>query len=151
MASFSLTHQILGTSPVIQVGETETPTTISFTNGVIFSVVNTIVADNFSQATLWTTGDGNVTTFQFGLLLSDADVFVQLQNDDAGANEYAVIFVPANLPFYFGPLIGASTSDRLDGADLISGTDYDDVSGIQVQRDVADAVGDATVSLYLFR
>lgn len=150
MASFSLTHQIVGTTPPIAVGNI-TPTTISFSVGAAYAIENMVIADNYSQATLWQTGQGNVSTFEFGLLLSDVDLWIQLRNDDSGAAEYSLIFVKANLPFYFGAKSGAGTTDRLDGLVLVDNTDYADVDQIQVQRDVADAVGDATVSLYLFR
>ncbi len=150
MSTFALTHQIEGSSPTINVGS-NLPISISFTAGAVFALDGMVIPDNYSQATLWQTGQGNVTTFEFGLLISDVDLWVQLRNDDSGAAEYALIFVKANLPFYFGGKSGAGTTDRLDGAVLVDNTDYADVDQIQVQRDVADAVGDATVALYLFR
>lgn len=133
----------------LKIGDKNVPIEITLANPV-FSVENLTVADNFGTATPWTTGDGGLTTFSFGLILSNQDVWVELRNDDSGVPEFVQLFVKANVPTFLPAKVGGGTTERLDGAVLVDNTDYADVNRIEVQRDAADGVGDATVDLYLF-
>lgn len=114
-----------------------------------FAVSKATVADNYGAAILWTTGDGGFTTFSHGVLIADKDVFVEFRSDNASP-EYALLLIKAGCPMYFGPSMGAGTTERVDGAVLTDNTDFDTIDRIEVQRNVADAAGDAKVTLFLF-
>jgi hypothetical protein len=114
-----------------------------------FCSTQVIVADNYGTVTLWTTTDGGLTTFTHGWIFSDQDVVVELRTDNVSP-EYASIFVKANVLTAITAKTSGNTTETLDGAILVDGTDFDDVDRIEVQRDVADAIGDATVDLILF-
>ena len=123
---------------------------LTITNGTEFSVTDVIVADNFGTVTLWTAGNGGITTFELGWIISSHDGFMELRNDDSGTPEFMLVFVKANVPTPVPPFFGSSTSARIDGADLINNTDYADTDRIQFQREAADGVGDASIDIYLF-
>ena len=107
------------------------------------------VEDDYNVETIWAAGDGGLTTFDQGIILSDQDVLVEMRND-AGSAEFALIQVRANTPFYFGPFLAAGTAGELvDGAESVENTDFDSIDRIQIQRNVADNVGNATVTLAL--
>ena len=120
-------------------------TTLSDVTAVDFCVQNTSVAASNTSQILWATGNG-VTTFLRGLVISDQDIVIELRTDNSTA-EFVLLFIDANVPFWFTGLAGGNTTESLDGAVLVDGTDYDDVDRIEVQNEGTSA---ATVSLYLF-
>ena len=123
---------------------------ITLGTGQAFTVRARIIADNYGEDVLWTTGEGGLDTFTHGFIISDQDLWVQLRNDDTGVVEYVRMFVPANVMTFIPAKVAGGTTDAFDGSVLVDNTDYADVDRIEVMRDVADAVGDAIVNLFLF-
>lgn len=132
-------------------GDRFSPVTFTPTLGIVFDATD-VVADNFGIETLWTTGAGGVDTFEYLFLLSDVDVYVELANTDTSPDERVLLLARGGIPLIIpGGLVGGFASDvsRLDASVLVSGTDYDNITWIKVQRDEAEGVGDATVRLIL--
>lgn len=131
-------------------GDKATPVSLT-TTGVVHSDTF-ILADNYGAATLWTVGDGNISTFQYLIIESDADVVIELSNTTPANDERALLFVKANCPLVVpGQSFGAyaSVTSRLDGAVLVAATDYGNINQIRAQRNAADLVGDANIRLTL--
>lgn len=127
-----------------------TRTTINLTNGDVLHVKRT-VADAYGNDVLWEDGAGGFDSFELGLIVSNQDLAVELRNDN-GTADAVLVFIEANIPFYFGPSLGAASgSEAVDGSDLEDNTDYHTVDQIAVQRDEADGEGDAEVELWLFK
>jgi len=125
-------------------------TTLSVTSGEVFHVKQT-VADAYGNDVLWEDGAGGFDSFEVGLILSDQDIAVELRNDN-GTADAVLVFVEANVPFYFRPELGAvAGSEAIDGSDLVDDTDYHTVDQIAVQRNAADGEGDAAVELWLLK
>ena len=143
-------RQALNVNENIILGAELTDQTVSLTSGKSAIVQDVTIADNYGTAILWTTGDNGFTTFTHGFILSDQDVWVELRNDDSGTPEFIVFEVKANILTAIPAKSGGGTSERLDGAALVDNTDYADVDRIEVQRDAAEAAGDANVSIALF-
>lgn len=147
----AITTHITGTfgGVVKEYGSLATPVTFTVTDGLIHEV-RAIVADNYLDEVLWTTGDGNFDTFELLFFLSDADVFIELRNTQA-TDEFLLLEVKANVPLILtsDDIAGYQTSTRFDDAELVEATDWDQCDRITVQRNVADAAGDATVHLVL--
>ena len=120
--------------------------------GQVFDTGNVIVADNFGTATLWQTGQGGLTAPAYILFISDKDIFIEIANTTPNPDERMLFEVKANALLAMpADVMGAyaSNTSRLDGAVLVSATDYNAITEIKVQRDVADLVGDANVRLVL--
>jgi len=143
-------RQALEVGGNVVLGNLDVSQSITLTDGQVFCVQGKVIADNYTEDSLWTAGEGGADTFTHGFILSDQDLWVQLRNDDTGAVEYVRIFVKANVLTFLPGKCAGNTTDALDGAILVDNTDYADVNKVEVQRDVANAIGDATVSLYLF-
>jgi len=140
---------ILG-SATKMLGDRRTPYEVTVV-GTTYDVSN-VIADNYSTATIWTSGAGGVTTFKILLFMSDADVFIELANTVPVPDERAILFVRANtIVVLTGNMVGGYASDtsRLDGAVMVEATDFDDITEIRVQRNAEDAAGDATTRLVL--
>lgn len=137
-------------STVKEYGNLTTPVTFSITNGHVFEV-RAQCDDNYLDEILWTTGDGNVDTFELLWFESDADVFLELRNTQA-TDEFILIEVKADVPLILtsDDIAGYQTSTRFDDAVLAEATDFDQVDQITVQNNAADAGGNATVHLVLF-
>lgn len=129
-------------------GNEPTPVTLSLTNGTP-TYTEKIIADSYGVDILWTVGEGGRDTFQLAIIVSDKAVFVGRRND-AGTDEFAVDHLHPNIPFIFNDDLYANTTDVLDGAVLVDGTDFNQIDRIEVQRDVADGVGDAKVRLWMW-
>jgi len=144
--SLKITFEALVNS--LKIGDRNVPIEITLSDPA-FAVENLNVADNFGTKIPWTTLDGGLTAYAFGLIISDQDLFVELRNT-VGTPQFALVKVKAGVPTFIPGIVGATTTEKLDGAVLVSGTDFQVVDRIEVQRDAADGVGDATVDLYLF-
>lgn len=131
-------------------GSTTTDQTVTLAAGKAAFSNSIVIADDFGEDVLWQTGDGGLDTFTHGFIISDQDVWVQLRNDDTGAVEYVRLFIPANVLAFIPAKVAGNTTDAFDGSALVDNTDYADVDQIEVYRDAAEGIGDATVSLYLF-
>lgn len=132
------------------VGDKNTPVTLT-TTGVIHDDTTTI-ADNFGNETLWTADDGNINNFSYLLVVTDADIVLELVNTTPATDERALLFVKANCPLLIpGQSFGgyASNTSRLDGAVLVLATDYNNINQIRAQRNVATGNGSANVRLVL--
>lgn len=131
-------------------GSRETAQTIT-ADGTVYDI-RTVVADNYTVETLWTTGNGNVDNFDFLYFESDADVFLELRNTMT-TDEFILIEVTANIPLMLSSddIAGYQTTSRLDGSQLVRGgtDDFDVCDNIAVQNNVADDAGDANVRLVL--
>lgn len=132
------------------IGDSLVNQSIALVTGQAFTVRDRIIADNYAEDVLWTTGEGGLTTFTHGYIHSDQDIWVQLRNDDTGTVEYVRLFVKANILTALPAKVAGNTVDAFDGAILVDNTDFADVDRIEVMRDVADAIGDAIVNLFLF-
>lgn len=145
--ALSLRHGAsLDNDPSIQFGSKTVDVSINAATP-IFHAEDVSVAASHTRATLWATGQGGISAFVFGVLLSDSDIYIELKNSK-GTPEYVLHFVPANIPFYFGYNESGSTTQRLDGALLVAGTDYSPIAQIMVQNESLTTA--AVVSLYLF-
>jgi len=136
---------------VKEFGSKAVPVSYDITNGHVHEV-RAQCDDDYLDEVLWTTGDGNFDEFELLWFVSDADVFLELRNTQA-TDEFAVIEVKADVPLILtSDDIGAhdSGATRFDDAEQIEATDFDQCDQITVQRNVADAAGDATVHLVLF-
>lgn len=131
-------------------GDRNTP--IEFTVDSKVFDVETTVAANYGTATLWTAGNGGISTFDFLLFSSDQDLVIELVNTTPNPDERMLVKCRANsiivLP---SQIMGAyaSNTTRLDGAALVSGTDYNSINQILVQRDAATGQATATCRLML--
>ena len=99
---------------------------------------------------IWQTGQGNLDDFELLWFVSDADVFLELRNTHS-TDEFILIKCVANIPLILSAdeIAGYQTSTRIDDGQLVEATDWDQCDQITVQRNVADAAGDATVHLVL--
>jgi hypothetical protein len=149
MAETLRVRQGLEVSGQLLEGSLEASQSFTLTSGSAYISQSVIVADNYGTATLWAGASAPLTTFTYGYIYSDQDIYVQLKTDH-GTPEYLLMLVPANTLVFLPGTAGGGTSARLDGAVLVDGTDYDAVVEIKAGRDAADDEGDATVSLYLF-
>jgi len=152
MATVEITQHIKVTlgGVVKEYGDTETPVDFTITNGLVHEV-RAVVADNYLDEVLWTAGDGNFDAFELLWFVSDADVFIELRNTQA-TDEFILLEVKAGVPLILtsDDIAGYDTATRFDDAVLVEATDWDQCDQITVQRNVADAAGDATVHLVLF-
>ena len=113
---------------------------------VAYCVQDVTVAISNTAQLMWTTLNGGITTYTQGLIISDQDLVVELRTDN-GTAEFVLLKVKANQPQWLPAVVGGNTTESLDGAALVDGTDFDDVDRIEVQNEGTTA---ATVSLYLF-
>lgn len=120
--------------------------------GPVFDTGNIVIADNFGATTLWTSPGGGLVSFDQILFISDVDVFLELVNTVPATDERLVLQVQANSPLLIpSRYMGGHTSNtsRLDGANMVEATDYDEITEIRVQRNAASLAGAATVRLML--
>jgi hypothetical protein len=121
-------------------------------DGAVYDTGNIVVADNYGAKTLWTSPGGGITSFDWLLFTTNRDVYIELVNTVPATDERLLLKVLANsylvLP---SSVMGgyASNTSRLDGAALVSATDFNLITEIRVQRDAADLDGDASVRLVL--
>jgi len=148
MATLKLKQALIIDGKVVE-GSEHTPTTITLANGGYHSAQDIVVADAFGTATLWTTLGGGLTTYTHGFIISNKDGKVELRTDN-GTPEFVLLEVKAGVLTFLPGIVGGDTTESLDGAILVDGTDFDDVDRIEFQRDAAESSGDALVSLHLF-
>ena len=142
-------RQALVVNGNVVVGDRLNDTTITLASGQQFCATDVTVADNYGTALLWTSGDGGMTSYSHGWVYSDKDVVIELRSDN-GTAEFVLMFVEADVLTALPAEIGGDTTESLDGAILVDGTDHDTVDRVEVQNNVADAIGDASVSIFLF-
>lgn len=143
--SLSLRHGAsLDNNPSIQYGSKTIDVSVA-ANTPIFHAEDVSVPASSGTATLWATGQGGISTFVFGVILSDSDIWVELKNT-IGTPQYSLLRIVANVPFYFGLNTSGSTSQKLTGS-VVSTTNLA-ISQIKVQND--GVTTPANVSLYLF-
>jgi hypothetical protein len=145
MATIKVYHEVTVDDAALE-GNRLISTTLSNITKVSYCVQDISVAATSTSQVLWTTGNAGITTFTRGLLITDQDLYLELRTDN-GSPEYVLSLVEANVPYWFGAKAGGDSTESLDGATLVDGTDFDDVDRIEVQNEGATA---ATVSLYLF-
>ncbi len=126
-------------------GSLTTPVEISLTTGLVHET-RAVVADDYAEQTLWTSGDGGLDTFEFLWFLSDADVLLEFA--DVAGTECFAIQVKANVPFilsYDDILVSDSAASIVTGDVATMKT----INRILVHNNGAEAIGDATVHLVL--
>ena len=137
--------------PSIHVGDKNTPVEVLVTNGEVLHIDKVVVEDDYGRVTLWATGNGGVSDFTWGLIVSDSDLLIEVKNN-FGTPQYSLRNIVANIPYYFGYYASGGTTERLSGtAVVVSGTGFGPVTQIKVCNNVAESVGDATLSFFLFR
>lgn len=99
-----------------------------------------IVADNYQEEIMWATNQGNLATFLVGTIETDKDILVELQ-DGSEDNRFNA---PAGIITVFGGKVVS-----VMGGDTVAAT-IGDVDQILVKRNVADGIGDASVTLRLY-
>jgi len=144
----AILHQARFTTPSqVVVGDDRVPITVNLTNGAASAIFGGVVTDNYGNLILWSAT--NPTSFTHGFITATADIYVQFKNNKA-TPEYLIVFVPAGVPFYFGPTCGGGTTSHATGAALVVGTDYGTTTEIKAIRNAATGAGSATVRMALF-
>lgn len=112
-----------------------------------------VIPDNFGFRNIWTSSDTGLDTYSFGWIISDQDIWLQLNNTIGVSpdEQFTALFIPANTMAFIPPLMGSSPTPILQGSQLIQGTNFDIVDILTVQRDSVDNTGDATISFALFK
>jgi len=133
----------------LEIGSASPANTLTLTNGRKYEAIVQI-ADDYTADTIWETGDGGMATFEVLLLYSDNAIVLELRSDVAG-DEFVLLKLQGGVWHMLttDDIGGYPTATRLDGAVLVEDTDFAQVDQINVQRDVADAIGDAEVHLIL--
>ena len=128
-------------------GDRFNPESLSFTNDVVFAAENIAVAATHGTAVLWTNAQAPVT-FAFGVVLSSTDLWIEIKPAHT-TPQYVTVFVPANVPFWFGNEFHGGTVSIADGTAITMSVtgDADSPASIKVQNETAVA---ATASLFLF-
>lgn len=99
----------------VSAGSRRSPYTMSV-DGEKYDVVKEITnssGDNYNLQTLWESGDGGLSDFDFLWLVSDADGYVTLH--DTGTSAELAVFVEANVPFMLA-------GDDIDDAEPTDGS-----------------------------
>lgn len=125
---------------------------ISITATKVYSTKQ-LVADNYTVEELWADGDGGMdkAEWQWLVFISDANVILQLRNDAAANAERVAFEVTANIPLILHNGEFQSDDDNVDILTLANPlTTLESTDAICVKRDVADTIGDANCTLYLF-
>jgi len=153
VATLEIVHQITMDflNGDLDFGNRRTPVNMTV-GGQVFDTGAVTIADNYTRDTLWETGDGGLDGFDMLLFISTYDVFIELTNTTPATDENVVLFVAANIPLILPSryIAGyASGTSRLDGSAMVEDTDFGDITAIRVQRNAADAAGDASVRLVL--
>lgn len=152
MATLEHTHYFkldLG-DEVFEFGSRTVP--ISITGITKIYSVKQLVADNYTTEVLWCDGDGGMDKEEWSYLVfvSDADVVLQLRND-AASPERVAFHVTAGRPLILHNGEFQGDDDDVDILTLANPlTTLESTDEISVKRDVADTIGNANVTLYLF-
>jgi len=142
-------RQAIELNGCVVAGDQNVDVTLPDTNEAAHTVIERLLPDNFGTALLWDATSTPVGSPDAMFILSDAAVVVELTTNHS-TPEYIVLFVRANELTALPMFAGGNTTESIDGLVLVSGTDFKNVVKVRVQRDVADAIGDAKVSLYVF-
>ena len=129
-------------------GELYTPQTITLTLGTKFETLD-VIADNYGEDVLWTSGEGGMDTFEVLLLYSSADIWLEFRTDNATPQYIPHLFQGGIWHVLSSDDLNGGTSSVFDGAVLVEGTDYDQINQIEAHNDAADNAGDANVHLVL--
>lgn len=152
MATLNLTQHFkitLADSSVLEIGSKTTAQTLTLTAGTAVEIVD-VIADNYGEDVLWTTGGGGLDTFEALLFYSDVDIYLEFRTDlGAGAQYILHKFQGGVWHLLTSDDIASAAASVLDGAVLVEDTDYAQIDQIEAHRDEADGQGDATVHLIL--
>lgn len=102
------------------------------------------VEDDYNVEVLWADTDAGMPSWEVMIILSDADVLVELARDLAGTPSYSVFGVRANVPFIL-------CADDVLNTELTDGsvTTMDTIERVRVQRNTGADTGDAKVRALL--
>lgn len=131
-------------------GDKNTP--ITFTVDSTVFDIEAVIADNFGNTTLWQSGQGGMTVFKFLIFTCDTEVILELANTTPSPDERMLFRIAAGSTIVLSSqIMGAYASDtsRLDGSALVSGTDFNNITQIRVQRDQPTGSGAATIRMML--
>lgn len=134
-----------------QFGNANVPSEFAVT-GQVYDTGSVGVSDGYGVKSLWSADGGGLASFQYLLFTSTHAVKLELVNATPNPDERMLFEVPAGgIVLIPSAVMGgyASNTSRLDGAALVDGTDFNNITEIRVQRDDADLTGDATVRLML--
>lgn len=132
-------------------GDKATPTDLTVT-GQVWDSGNFPLADNYGNAEIWATTQGGLASFAYLIFMADVDVILELANTTPNPDERALFNIAANSVLVLpSSVMGgyASNTSRLDGAAMVSATDFNTINSIRVQRNAANLAGDATCRLML--
>lgn len=137
------------TGETLEIGAVDQKLELTLTNGLVFEARATIT-DDYGKDVMWATGQGGLDTFEVMFLYSDADVWVEFQDDSGDPADFMVRKFKAGIWHVLpGVHLGINDDTVFDGAVLVDNTDYDDVTQIEIMRNVDADQGDANVRLIL--
>ena len=108
-----------------------------------FHKTSALVADNYQIAVVWVTGQGGIVTFTHAYIQTDFDVLVELT--EADSTDPVILFIPAGKIAHIGGTYDNNTAFAANGVAHVPKT----IGRIRAKRNVADAIGDAVVTLFL--
>jgi len=146
MATIKVYHEV-SIGGVTLTGDRLAAVTLADITKLVYCLKAISIAGSSAGQLLWTSGNGGITTFTRGLIITNQDLFVELRNDDTGTVEFGLMLLEANTPSWFGAKGGFNTTESLDGAVLVDNTDFSDIDRIECQNEGTTA---AVVSLFLF-
>jgi hypothetical protein len=134
-------------------GDRADPTSLDIA-GQVWDSNSFTVEDDFGEVDVWELNQGGMGTPKFILILSTADVWVELANTAAATDRRMMFQVRANalcvIPSEFMDGYVSNTS-HFDGAALVGGTDYFNIQSLVVHNDAVEGAGDATVRVVLIK
>lgn len=102
--------------------------------------VRITVEDDYNVEVLWADSDAGMASWEVMLILSDADILIELARDLAGTPSYSLFKVKADVPFILcaDDMLNTVMADG-------SATTMDTIERVRAQNNVADDAGDAVV------
>jgi hypothetical protein len=134
-----------------KIGDKTEPISLTV-NGQVFDTGNFPIADNYGNLVVWSAAQGGLASFSHLIFTATADVILEFANTTPNPDERALMNVAANTMLIIpSSVMGgyASNTSRLNGAAIVSGTGFNTINEIRVQRNVATGVGAATGRLVL--
>ena len=147
MADIYITHELRYLGKVLTDRTRERPITFSPDTDHYLEARNVDIADKYGVVTLWSSGDAGMTTFTLALAIADRECLIELH--DASSNISIVRPLKKNIPLYIhNSKVKAAVGDILtDGSET---TSFDNIDRVRVQRNTADASGNALVEWFIF-
>jgi len=152
MATLNITQHMtmtLADGTELKLGDLATPKTLTLTNGTKFEIID-VIADDFGQDVLWTTGEGGMDTFEVMLVYSDADIWLEFRTDLGAGAQFIIHKLQGGVwHLLTSDDLASAAATVLDGAVLVDDTDFAQIDRIEAYRDAVADAGDAIVHLIL--